>query len=64
MAVIGDLMQGRTTLIVTHRLATVHGLDRIVVLEHGRVAEDGTGPELLAREGAYAKMFRAGQHDQ
>jgi ABC-type multidrug transport system fused ATPase/permease subunit len=55
-------MQGRTTLIVTHRLATVHGLDRIVVLEHGRVVEDGTGPDLLERGGLYAKMFRAGQH--
>jgi ATP-binding cassette subfamily B protein/subfamily B ATP-binding cassette protein MsbA len=64
MAVIADLMQGRTTLIVTHRLATVHGLDRIVVLEHGRIVEDGTGPELLAREGTYATMFRAGQHDR
>ena len=62
MAVIADLMQGRTTLIVTHRLATVHGLDRIVVLEHGRVVEDGTGPDLLERGGLYAKMFRAGQH--
>ena len=63
MAVITELMRGRTTLIITHRLATVHGLDRIVVLEHGRVAEEGTGPELLAKNGGYAKMFRAGQHE-
>ena len=63
MDVITELMRGRTTLIITHRLATVHGLDRIVVLEHGRVAEEGTGPELLAKNGAYAKMFRAGQHE-
>jgi len=63
MDVINELMRGRTTLIITHRLATVHGLDRIVVLEHGRVAEEGTGPELLAKNGAYAKMFRAGQHE-
>jgi ATP-binding cassette subfamily B protein/subfamily B ATP-binding cassette protein MsbA len=61
MKVITELMRGRTTLIITHRLATVHGLDRIVVLEHGRIAEEGTGPELLAKSGAYAKMFRAGQ---
>ena len=63
MAVVTELMRGRTTLIITHRLATVHGLDRIVVLEHGHVAEDGTGPELLAKNGPYAKMFRAGQHE-
>ena len=63
MKVITELMRGRTTLIITHRLGTVHGLDRIVVLEHGRLAEEGTGPELLARGGAYAKMFRAGQHE-
>ena len=63
MAVITDLMRGRTTLVITHRLASVHHLDRIIVLEHGRVAEEGAGPELLARGGAYAKMFRAGHHD-
>jgi ATP-binding cassette subfamily B protein len=62
MKVITELMRGRTTLIVTHRLATVHGLDRIVVLHDGRIAEEGTGPELLAKGGAYAAMFRAGQH--
>ena len=64
MEVIAELMRGRTTLIITHRLATVHRMDRIVVLEHGRVVEDGSGPVLLAREGAYAKMFRAGHHEQ
>jgi ABC-type multidrug transport system fused ATPase/permease subunit len=64
MKVITELMRGRTTLIITHRLGTVHGLDRIVVLEHGRIAEEGTGPELLTRNGAYAKMFRAGQHEE
>ena len=63
MDVLADLMKGRTTLIITHRLATVHGVDRIVVLENGGIVEDGTGPELLARNGAYAKMFRAGQHE-
>ncbi len=64
MDTIALLMQGRTTLMITHRLATVHGLDRIVVLEHGRVVEDGRGAELLARGGAYAKMFRAGNYEQ
>ena len=47
METIKDLMHGRTTLIVTHRLATIHGVDRIVVLENGRIVEQGSGPELL-----------------
>src|SRR5204863_7038282 len=53
METIKELMQGRTTLIVTHRLATIHEVDRIIVLEHGRIVEQGTGPELLARGGVY-----------
>ena len=64
METIADLMRGRTTLIITHRLATVHGLDRIVVLDRGTIAEVGTGPELLARGGVYAKMYQAGQYDR
>jgi ABC-type multidrug transport system fused ATPase/permease subunit len=49
-------------LIVTHRIATIHGVDQIVVLEHGRVAEQGRGPELVARGGAYAKLYQAGNY--
>ena len=64
METIAELMRGRTTLIITHRLATIHSLGRIVVLEHGTIAEQGTGPELLASAGAYAKLFRAGQYEQ
>ena len=63
MKTINKLMQGRTTLMVTHRLNTAHRFDRIIVLEHGRVVEHGTGEELLARGGAYAKMFAAGHYD-
>lgn len=63
MSTIGELMEGRTTLMVTHRLNTAHRFNRIVVLEHGRIAEEGTGPDLLARGGAYAKMFSAGHYD-
>ena len=55
METIQELMRGRTTLIATHRLATIHGLDQIIVLEHGRVVEKGRGPELIARGGTYAK---------
>ncbi len=60
METIKELMRGRTTLIVTHRLATVHGVDRIVVLEKGRIVEQGTGPELVRQGGAYAKLYAAG----
>lgn len=60
MDTIKELMRGRTTLIVTHRLATIHGVDRIVVLEHGRVVEQGTGAELLSSGGRYATLYRAG----
>ena len=60
METIKELMRGRTTLIVTHRLATVHNVERIVVLERGRIVEQGTGPELVFRRGGvYAKpLFR------
>jgi len=58
MGTIFELMRGRTTLIVTHRLTTVHGLGRIVVLKDGRLVEDGSGPELLAKNGVYAALYR------
>ncbi|MGI8821464.1 MAG: ABC transporter ATP-binding protein [Chthoniobacterales bacterium] len=62
METVKELMDGRTTLIVTHRLATIHGVDRIVVLERGFVAEQGTGPELLARGGVYAALYSSGHY--
>jgi ATP-binding cassette subfamily B protein/subfamily B ATP-binding cassette protein MsbA len=62
METIKELMRGRTTLIVTHRLATIHRVDQIVVLQHGRVAEQGTGPELAAGGGVYAKLYAAGKY--
>jgi len=62
METIKDLMHGRTTLIVTHRLATIHGVDRIVVLEHGRIVEQGTGADLLAKRGVYATLYAAGNY--
>ncbi|MDQ6808512.1 MAG: ABC transporter ATP-binding protein/permease [Verrucomicrobiota bacterium] len=64
METIRELIRGRTTLIVTHRLATIHRVDRIVVMEHGRIAEHGTGAELVARGGVYAKLYASGNYPE
>ena len=61
METIKELMRGRTTIIITHRIATVHNVDQIVVLEGGRVVEQGRGPELVARGGVYAKLHASGK---
>ena len=61
METIKELMRGRTTLIATHRLATIHNLDQIIVLDHGQIIEQGRGHELVARGGVYAKLYSSGK---
>ena len=57
------LLKGRTSFVVAHRLSTITGADRIVVIHDGKIAEQGTHRELLAREGMYYELYRTGFQD-
>lgn len=59
MTTLEELMRGRTTLVITHRIATIHAMEKIVVLGEGGVVEEGRGPELVARGGAYARLYHS-----
>jgi ATP-binding cassette subfamily B protein/subfamily B ATP-binding cassette protein MsbA len=59
-----ELMRGRTTLIVTHRVKSVHANARILVIADGKVVESGYGPELVQRRGIYARLYNSAGRDR
>jgi ATP-binding cassette, subfamily B, bacterial MsbA len=58
------LLVGRTTLIIAHRLSTVRRADRLIVLDHGRIVEEGSHAELLAKGGLYARLYQRQFRDE
>ena len=55
---LGTLMAGKTAIVIAHRLSTIARMDRLVVLDRGRIAEQGTHDELLRRNGLYAALWQ------
>ena len=62
-AALAELLKNRTTLVIAHRLSTVQHADRIIVLDEGRIVEEGVHHELLGRNGAYTRLYQTQFHD-
>lgn len=60
---LNKLLVGRTSVVIAHRLSTIHNADKIIVVDHGRIAEQGTHTELLAKGGIYAKLIELQSFD-
>lgn len=60
---LNKLLEGRTSVVIAHRLSTIHNADKIIVIDHGRIAEQGTHNELMARGGIYSKLIEMQSFD-
>ena len=58
-AALDRLMEGRTAVVIAHPLSTIRNADDIVVVDHGRIVEEGTHAQLLAKKGLYASLYEA-----